>query len=165
MDNWESIIGNIASIFSIISLPITLFQIWKIRSTTKHIEKAILNFLKLEEVSTINKIFEVVTTQKVSLSSIFNNASKEGSRAERLKKDCEGYIKEIDTCINNLPTEFTNVESLMINSVNCIQEYITDGDKMKIKEGESFLRDVIFQLKKIKEKNKRMEIETISRNK
>lgn len=163
MNEFWRVVGNVSAICSIIGLPIALFQIWKIRSTTKAMEQAIHNFLSLEKIATLNKIFDTLTIQRNLLVSTYNNTTKKGMNSNKIKQECENIIKEINTCIDNLPGEFSKIESLLVGSTKCLSEYIESSNALKIRECGDFLYGAISGLKKIKEKNREFEIETVSK--
>lgn len=164
MNNIWVIISNLASICSIIGLPIALFQIWKIGSTTKVMQQAICDFLSLEKIATLNKIFDTVTQQRNLLVSTYNNTTKKGVTLDRIKRDCENSIKEINTCVNNLPAEFSDIETLLVESAKCLNEYLGSGNSTKIRDCDDYLRGTISELKKIKEINRKFEIQAVSKN-
>ncbi len=164
MNEFWKVVGNISAICSIIGLPIALYQIWKIRSTTKAMEQAIYNFISLERIATLNKIFDTIGVQRNILVSAYNNTTKKGISPNKIKQDCENVIKEINTCIDNLPREFVEVESLLLKGTKCLSEYIQTNDAKKIRECGDFLYGAISGLKKIKEKNREFEIDTVSKH-
>ena len=164
MDEFWNVVGNFSAICSIIGLPIALIQIWKMHSTTKAMEQAINNFLSLEKIATMNKIFNTIATQKNLLVSVYNNTTKKGISSDKINEECKNIIIEINTCIDNLPGEYVDVESLLVKGTECLIEYIRTNDAQKIRECENFLYGAISGLKKIKEKNREFEVNTVSKN-
>lgn len=164
MSEFWKVVSNVSAICSIIGLPIAIFQIWKVQSTTKAMEQAIHTFLSLETVATLNKIFDTITTQKNILVSVYNNANKIGINLSKIKQDCENVIIEINICIYNLPGEYKIIEDLLVESTKCLNVYIDTDNAMKIRESGDCLYGAISELKKIKEKNRKFEIHTISKS-
>ena len=87
MNEFWKVVGNISAICRIIGLPIALYQIWKIRSTTKAMEQAIYNFISLERIATLNKIFDTIGVQRNILVSAYNNTTKKGISPNKITQD------------------------------------------------------------------------------
>ncbi|WP_236896761.1 hypothetical protein [Clostridium beijerinckii] len=109
---------------SIIGFPIALIQIWKIKSTTEAMKISIHDFLNLEKIFTLNKIFDTVTIQRNNLINIHNKSTKKGVKIETINIDCEVVIKEINTCIYNLPSEFNEIEKQLCISINYLEKFL-----------------------------------------
>lgn len=163
MNNICNIIGLIGSICSIIGFPIALIQIWKIKSTTKSMKESIYNFLSLERIYTLNKIFDTVTIQRNSLVNIQSKSSKKGVSIENINTECEVIIKEINTCIYNLPSEFNDIEKQLCDSIEYLEIYLQKHEIVNIHDAYDALYIAINSLKKVKEGTREIEIETITR--
>lgn len=163
MNNIGNIIGFIGSICSIVGFPIALIQIWKIKSTTKSMKDSIYNFLSLEKIFTLNKIFDTVTTQRNSLVIIQNKITKKGVSIENINTDCEVIIKEVNTCIYNLPSEFNDIEKQLCNSIKSLELYLQNHKSEMIYDACDYLYMAINSLKKVKEGNREVEIATIAK--
>ena len=63
-----------------------------------------------------------------------------------------------------MPGEYKIIEDLLVESTKCLNVYIDTDNAMKIRESGDCLYGAISELKKIKEKNRKFEIHTISKS-
>lgn len=161
-DGWD-VVSNVASICGIIGLPIAVRQIYKIKSTTKAMKDAIHDFLSLEKISTLNKIFDVVTIQRNKLITIEGKSTKQGYSVKNARKECGNSIQEINTCIYNLQSELDDIEKQLCNSVLYLNRFLESEQYVEIKNASECLYKAIANMKKVKEGNIEFEIKALAK--
>ena len=95
---WQ-IISNIASICSIVALPIAIWQILVLKSKVESTEKGIRRVLEIKEREKLDQIFKVVGTQYQEISAMISQVNKKGNSSSNAVKKCQTINKELNKCV------------------------------------------------------------------
>ena len=91
---WD-VIANIASICSIVALPIAIWQILDLKSKVKRTETSIKKVLEIKEYQKLNGLANIVSKQYTEISELISNVTKKGISAPKVTEKCQDIKKEI----------------------------------------------------------------------
>lgn len=147
------IVGNIASVCSIIGLPIALYQISAIKSKAEATEAGLNRLLEMKENESLEQICTQIFNQQQELAKIQASMGKEGIEPKRQAEKCESIINELNQCIFQIPVKYEIVTKTLECCTACLQDYLKNNSDEKLKEASDYLYTVLRRLKKAKEKN------------
>lgn len=146
---WE-VINNISSICSIIGLPIAIWQIYKLKTRVEATEKGIKQVLDIKEHEKINQIFEVLAKQYREVCDLVTQVNKTGKSTHSIEKKCREINKEINSCIVEMPPEYTHILNSFKRSIEHIEKF-TESDMQsnaELKEARDYLNNALQQMKR-----------------
>lgn len=148
---WLSIIGSVCSI---IGIPFTIVQVFKIKSNSEAAKHAIDNFLILNKNGILIKIQDTLSEQINVLKDIkkcIRNNNK-GYDEDYISNQCNQIIDNINICILNIPVEYEDIGLKLQNIINIVEELEDTKNISKISEIRNFLFMIINLIKEEKEK-------------
>ena len=104
---WQ-VISNIASICSIIALPIAIWQIFALKSKVESTEKGIRRVLEIKEQEKIEQIFKVIGTQYQEISAMISQVNKKGNSNPSITKRCQAINKELNKCVVEISPQYND---------------------------------------------------------
>lgn len=147
------IIGNIASVCSIIGLPIALYQISGIKSKAEATESGLNRLLEMKENENLEQICTQIFNQQQELAQIQASMGKEGVKPKRQDEKCKSIINELNQCIFQIPVKYEEATKSLEECIACLQDYLKNNSDDKLKEASDYLYTILRGLKKAKEKN------------
>lgn len=156
------IIGNIASICSIVGLPIALYQIAGIKSKTEKAEANLNRLLEIKENENLEQICTQIFNQQQELSLIQASIGKEGVKPKRQDDKCKSIINELNQCIFQIPAKYEEATKSLEECITCLQDYLRNGTLDKLQEASDYLYTILRGLKKAKEKNLNEQVKNIA---
>lgn len=157
---WQAI-SNIASVCSIIALPVTIWQIFALKSKVESTENGIRRVLEIKEHEKIEQIFKVVGTQYQELSSMISQVNKKGNSTSSIVKKCQTINKELNKCVIDISPQHNDVLESIKSAIRHVEVFIESEmqGNSELKEARDYLNNAI---QKIKQEDMRFENKTIS---
>ncbi len=154
------IIGNISSVCSIVALPIAIWQFRAIKLKIKTTEKGIKNVLDIKEHEQINKISKIIGEEYQKLSTLITQLNQKGKTHQNIVKTCSEINIQINSCIIELPSNYSEIVKGLKKTVEIIDEFV--GSDMKNNAALKEARDYLYNsLKEMKQESKEFENRTI----
>ena len=157
---WQ-VISNIASICSIIALPIAIWQIFALKSKVESTEKGIRRVLEIKEHEKIEQIFKVIGTQYQEISAMISQVNKKGNSNPSITKRCQAINKELNKCVVEISPQYNDILESIKSAVKHIELFIESEmqSNSELKEARYYLNN---ELQKIKQEDMRFEDKTVS---
>ncbi len=154
------IIGNIASVCSIIALPIAIWQIFDLKSKVKRTETSIKKVLEIKEYQMLNGLANVVSKQYTEISDLISNVTKKGVSAQKVTEKCQDIKKEINRCVVEIPPQYTSILKSFREAIMHIESFVESSRKnnLELKEARDYLNNAMQELK---HESKKFENKTI----
>lgn len=148
---WD-VIGNIASICSIIALPIAIWQIFTLKSRVEATEKGIRDVLDIKEYKEFEQWYIIVMKQYQEISELIYQVTQKGKSIQVIRKRCIEISKEISRCIAKIPSKYSEVLICLESTVEHIENFVeTDLESnAELKEARDYLNNAIQQMKQEK---------------
>lgn len=145
---WE-IIANIASICSIIGLPIALWQIYGLKSKVEATEKGIKSVLDIKEHEKLNQIFHILVKQYEEIGELICQINKTGKSKQTITNKCKSVNKEINFCIVAIPPQYTEILKNFRRVIEHIEKFMESDmqNNAELKESRDYLNNAIQQMK------------------
>lgn len=156
------IVGNIASICSIIGLPIALYQIAGIKSKAEATEAGLNRLLEMKENENLEQICTQIFNQQQELAQIQASIGKEGIKPKRQDEKCKSIINGLNQCIFQIPVKYEEATKSLEICIACLQDYLKNNSDEKLKEASDYLYTILRGLKKAKEKNVNEQLKEIA---
>lgn len=146
---WD-VIANIASICSIIALPIAIWQIFDLKSKVKSTETGIRKVLEIKEYKKLDILGNIISVQYTSISDLLLNISKKGHSIQSTIKTCQNINKEINKCIVDMPSKYDDISKICKDAVKYIEAYLESNKTTNddLKEARDYLYNAMQSLKK-----------------
>jgi len=106
---WWNVIGNIASICSIIALPIAIWQIFDLKSKVKRTEISIKKVLEIKEYQKLNALANIVSKQYTEISDLISSITKKGTSTQKVTEKSKEIKKEINRCVVEISPQYTDI--------------------------------------------------------
>lgn len=116
---WK-VLGNIASICSIVALPIALWQIYELKSKVEATERGIRSVLDIKEYEKLSQILNIVMNQYQELGGLLFQVNKKGKSVQTIIRKCQDINREINFCIVEIPPQHIEI----LNSLNKTVEHL-----------------------------------------
>lgn len=161
-----NIITNIASLCSIIALPIALWQIFDLKSKVDATEKGIKSVLDIKEHEKLNQIFKIVVEQYKKIGGWTSQLYKAGKSKQTITKECQEIIRSINLCIVDIPPQFSEVLESFKRTIEHLEKYIESDmlSNSELKEARDYLNNAIQSLKREEKAYESRTISMVSHN-
>lgn len=155
---WE-VIGNIASVCSIIALPIAIWQIVDLKSKVENTEKGIRKVLDVKEHEKFGNLFKIIVEQYHKVSDLIPQVIKNGKTYQ--EKKCIEINRSIGLCIVELSPQHADILNSLNFAIKHIERFIesTEESNSELKEARDYLNNAIQSMKKI---NKEFESKVVT---
>ena len=156
---WE-VITNIASICSIIALPIAIWQILDLKSKVKSTENGIKRVLEIKEHEKLDDLANIISAQYTAISNLIPKVSQKGASTQNLSKKCQEINEEISRCIVEIPPQYTEILKSFKESIRHIESFVESNgsSNSELKEARDYLNNAMQSLKR---ESKKFEDKTI----
>ena len=143
------VISNIASICSIIALPIAIWQIFTLKSKVESTENGIRRVLEIKEHEKIEQIFKVIGIQYQEISGMIPQVNKKGSSNSSITKKCQAINKELNKCVVEISPQYNNILESIKSAVKHIELFIESEmqSNSELKEARDYLNNAIQEIK------------------
>ena len=157
---WQAI-SNIASICSIIALPIAIWQIFTLKSKVESTEKGIRRVLEIKEHEKIDQLFKVVGDQYQEISAMISKVNKKGNSNSSIMNKCQTINKELNKCVIDISPKYNDILESIKSAVKHVELFIESEmqSNSELKEARDYLYNAI---QKIKQEDIRFEDKTVS---
>jgi len=157
---WWNVIGNIASICSIIALPIAIWQIFDLKSKVKRTEISIKKVLEIKEYQKLNALANIVSKQYTEISDLISSITKKGTSTQKVTEKSKEIKKEINRCVVEIPPQYTDILKSFKESIKHIEAFVESdkGSNSELKEARDYLNNAMQSLKR---ESKKFEDKTI----
>ena len=152
MDAWN-VVGNIANILGIVSFPVAIYELIKIKSRMKKAQESMNELLVLKDYQSISELSNRSSKMQEELSKIITNHSKKGIKKESIKNQCQSIINELDRSIVDTPSQQKE-----------IQNYIEKSELDYLKDAQDYLYSCISLLKQLSASTLSSEAERIAQS-
>ena len=144
-----SIISNIASICSIIALPIAVWQILELKSKVETTEKGIRRVLDIKEHEKFEHILKIVANQYQDVSELVSLANKKGKSTESITRKCQGINREINVCIVEISPHHKSILNSLRRAIEHIEKYLESNMQSieELKEARDYLNNAMQEMK------------------
>lgn len=163
MDAWN-VVGNIANILGIVSFPVAIYELIKIKSRMKKAQESMNELLVLKDYQSISELSNRSSKMQEELSKIITNHSKKGIKKESIKNQCQSIINELDRSIVDTPSQHEDLTGLFINCKKEIQNYIEKSELDYLKDAQDYLYSCISLLKQLSASTLSSEAERIAQS-
>lgn len=163
MDAWN-VVGNIANILGIVSFPVVIYELIKIKSRMKKAQESMNELLVLKDYQSISELSNRSSKMQEELSKIITNHSKKGIKKESIKNQCQSIINELDRSIVDTPSQHEDLTDLFINCKKEIQNYIEKSELDYLKDAQDYLYSCISLLKQLSASTLSSEAERIAQS-
>lgn len=162
---WEAI-TNIASICSIIALPIALWQIYDLKSKVEATEKGVKTVLDIKEHEKLSQIFKVVVEQYQKIGNWVSQLNKTGKSRQTIIKECQEIIRSINLCIIDIPPQYADVFESFKSAIEYLEKYLESdmSSNSELKESRDYLNNAIQSLKREQKEYESRTIMMVSHN-
>lgn len=156
---WD-VIANIASICSIVALPIAIWQIFDLKSKVKRTETSIKRVLEIKEYQKLNGLANIVSKQYTEISELISNVTKKGISTPKVTEKCQEIKKEINRCVVEIPPQYTAILNSFKESIRHIESFAESNrsSNSELKEARDYLNNAMQSLKR---ESKKFEDKTI----
>lgn len=142
-----SVIGNIASVCSIVAIPFTLVQIISVKLSVKRSENAIQNILDLEKKKKAEEIQSILHDMQKKLSTLIIDFGKKGKSESSINKSCRSIIDSVNDCLYLLSEEFNESEKAISNIIPLLKRFSESHDKDVLRNTDDMIRTAISVIK------------------
>lgn len=144
-----NVIGNIASICSIIALPIALWQIYGLKKRVNDVEAGIRSVLELKEHEKLEYILKDVANQYQKSFELISLLDKKGKSTNAIGKRCRDINEKITSCIIDLPPQFIESSKGLKEAAEHIELFIESDMQAtdELKDARDYLYNVIQRMK------------------
>lgn len=155
-----NLISNIASICSIIALPIAIWQILDLKSKIKITENGIKRVLEIKEHEKLDDLANIISAQYTAISTLIPIVAKKGTSTQTVIKKCQDINKEINLCVVEIPPQYTDILKSFKEVVKHIEAFIESNkdSNLELKEARDYLYNAMQSLKR---ESKKFEESTI----
>lgn len=150
-------ISFIASICSIVALPIAIWQIVSVKSKVDATEDGIRKILSVKEHEKLEAVLAVVKNQHSSLVKLQSQMSQPGSSKRSLEEKANSIIEELNRSVCDMPVKEESISKTLRSAIECIRKYSQDVNNLR--DAEAFLYSSIQELKTRIEDYREQEIE------
>lgn len=156
---WD-VIANIASICSIVALPIAIWQILDLKSKVKRTETSIKKVLEIKEYQKLNGLANIVSKQYTEISELISNVTKKGISAPKVTEKCQDIKKEINRCVVEIPPQYTEILKSFKEAIKHIESFVESNrsSNSELKEARDYLNNA---MQSLKHESKKFEDKTI----
>ncbi len=143
LHNWNEIfkiVSIISSFCSVVALPITLWQIFSVKTEISAAQKGINEILSIREHEKLEELLTKVKRQHSELVDISALSEKKGVSEDALKERSNKMINELNQCMCDMPLKYEKI-------ADSIHETILMIRSNKINDAEGYLYNSIQQLK------------------
>lgn len=156
-----AIITNIASICSIIALPIAIWQIFDLKSKVKSTEISIKKVLEIKEYEKVDILANIISIQYTSISDLILNMTKKGHSMQSTVKTCQNINKEINKCIVDMPSKYDDISKICRNVVKYIESFLESNNPSNndLKEARGYLYNAMQCLKQESKKLENLNVD------
>ena len=146
---WQ-VISNIASICSIIALPIAICQIFSLKSKVESTEKGIWRVLEIKEHEKIEQIFKVIVAQYREISAMILKVNKKGNSNSSIINKCQSINKELNNCVVDISPQYNDILENIKSAIKHIEVFIESEmqSNSELKEARDYLNNVIQKIKR-----------------
>lgn len=144
-----SIIGNIASVCSIIALPIAIWQIIDLKSKVENTEIGIRKVLDVKEHEKFDNLFKIIVEQYHKISDLIPQVIKNGKSPQ--EKKCVEINRSINLCIVELSPQYSDILKSLNYAISHIEKFVesTEESNFELKEARDYLNNAIQSMKKV----------------
>lgn len=150
-------ISFIASICSIVALPIAIWQIVSVKSKVNATEDGIRKILSVKEHEKLEAVLAVVKNQHSSLIKLQSQMSQPGSSKRSLEEKANSIIEELNRSVCDMPVKEESIAKSLRSAIEYIRQYSQDVNKLR--DAEAFLYSSVQELKRRIEDYREQEIE------
>ncbi len=145
---WQ-IISNIASICSIIALPIAIWQILALKSKVESTEKGIRRVLEIKEHEKLEQILKIISIQYEEISGMILQVNKKGNSNPSTIKKCQSINKELNKCVVLIPPQHTDTLESIKSTVRHIELFIESEmqSNSELKNARDYLNNAMQKIK------------------
>lgn len=148
----------VASLCSIIALPIAIFQIFSVKSKIKATEKGIQEILSLKEHEKLEEVIAEIKMQHSSLVKLQMQISQPGGSKKAIDEKINSIVEGLSRSMCNMPINEEDISKSIRKAIDNIKQYKHD-DEDKLKDAEAFIYSCIQELKRKIEEYRKLEIE------
>ncbi len=160
---WE-VITNIASICSIIALPIAIWQILDLKSKVKSTESGIKRVLEMKEHEKLDDLANIISIQYTAISDLILNVTKKGTSTQNVVKKCQDINKEINRCVVEIPPQYLDILKSFKAAIRHIEAFIESNkdNNSDLKDARDYLNNALQSLKRESKKFEEKTIDLVS---
>lgn len=144
-------LSTIANLCGIICFPITIVQIFKIKSKASKTNKMIQNFVELNRSSIMQFIGDILRSQNKEIQDFTRQSDARGTSKKSIEAWCKQISTELNNCVYNLPNDMKEMEKDIIDAIKSLDEYVLSRDKESLKTASNKLYQAIDKIKKVKD--------------
>lgn len=144
-----NIVANIASVCSIVALPIALWQIFDLKTKVEATEEGIKTVLEIKEHSKLNKTKSIMENQYTEICGLLSLSGKNGKSNQSIIKTCQQINVNISNCIVEIPPQHKEIMRSLKEAMESIEKYIisSTGDYMILKDARDYLYNALQGIK------------------
>ncbi len=144
-----TIVSNIASMCSIIALPIAIWQIFDLKTKVEATEEGIKTILEIKEHDKLNETRKLDESQYTEICGLLSLAGKSGKNNQNIVKTCQKINECISNCMVSIPPQYEEIMDSLKNAMENVEEYIssTPYDNTHLKDARDYLNNAMQGLK------------------
>lgn len=148
------IVSNIASVCSIIALPIAIWQIFDLKTKVEATEEGIKTVLEIKEHDKLSEARNLVESQYTEICKLLSLTNKSGKNTQNIAKTCQSINGNISSCIVSIPPQYVEIMDSLKCAMENVEEYISTNpyNDMHLKDARDYLNNAMQELK-LEEKN------------
>ena len=129
-----TIVSNIASVCSIIALPIAIWQIFDLKTKVEATEEGIKTILEIKEHDKLNETRKLVESQYTEICGLLSLAGKSGKNNQNIVKTCQKINECISNCMVGTPqhSHFQDARDYLNNAMQGLKLEEKNFDKKSI---------------------------------
>lgn len=156
--DWFSLVSGLCSI---IALPIALWQIHSVKAKVQATEEGIGKILALRERERLELVQATIIAQHDLLNDVIILIGKAGSSKAKTDEKISKIVKELNHCINDMPSKEENTVNAIRGAVVEIQKY-QSGKEDSLRDAEAYLYSGLQQIKISIESYQKDEVKMVS---
>lgn len=136
----------IASICSIVALPIAIWQIHTVKSKVETTEAGIHEILNIKQHQKYEEMLAIIKNEQSGLVEVRALSIKPGSSDQNIIETIDKIVVSLNKCLVDMPLEGKEVSESLRGAIEKIRGYSAGDD---LKDAEDYLYSAIQQLKKL----------------